>query len=86
MNGPSQRVMRMALSAFDMLITESLRNHKEGAALLEMHDNGEIRWRVVYDEGHGVITFGAVLPNGKTVGIAAIQFKAPDIVVKAAPN
>jgi len=75
MDEHGQRVLGLAIKGIDALIDEFLAAHKDGAGLRRLHDRGEVRWRLGYDEASGLITFGALMPTGEVVPVAAAVAK-----------
>ena len=84
MDSHSERVLKLTLQAMGAFIDEALAAHKDGGELREMHDRGETRWRLGYDEATGLITLGALMPTGEVVPVGAAIIKpAADVPVRA---
>ncbi len=83
MGSHSERVVRLTVQAINMFIDEALAVHQGGADLRAMHDAGDVRWRLAYDEASGLISLGALMPTGELVPVgAAITKPAPDLPVE----
>lgn len=83
MDTHSERVLRLTVQAINMFIDEALAIHKDGGQLRAMHDTGELRWYLGFDEATGLISLGALMPTGELVPVgAAITKPAPDLPVE----
>ena len=84
MDEHGQRVLGLAIKGIDALIDEFVAAHKDGAELRHLHEEGRIRWRLLWDEAAGLISLGTVLPTGEVIVVGHAMSKAtPDVPVRA---